>query len=80
MKQIGAYEAKSHFSQILDDVAAGETVTVTRNGRPVARIVPIESGADRVTRLLGESRALRERINGRFIAEELKDMAREGRR
>ncbi|HUY40849.1 MAG TPA: type II toxin-antitoxin system prevent-host-death family antitoxin [Candidatus Dormibacteraeota bacterium] len=80
MKQIGAYEAKSHFSQILDDVAAGETVTVTRNGRPVARIVPIESRADRVTRLLGESRALRERVNARFTAEELKDMAREGRR
>lgn len=80
MKQIGAYEAKSHFSQILDDVAAGATVTVTRNGRPVARIVPIESRADRVTRLLGESRALRERIGGRFTAEELKNMAREGRR
>ncbi len=80
MKQVGAYEAKSHFSRILDEVAAGETVTVTRNGRPVARIVPLEAREDRVQRLLEESRNLRARAGGSFTSEELREMVREGRR
>lgn len=40
MKTVGAYEAKTHLSQLLDDVAAGESITITRHGVPVARLVP----------------------------------------
>ncbi len=36
----GAFEVKTHFSRFLDRVEAGETVLVTRRGKPVARIVP----------------------------------------
>ncbi|MGO9239149.1 MAG: type II toxin-antitoxin system Phd/YefM family antitoxin [Methylocella sp.] len=32
--------AKAHLSQLLDDVERGETVVITRHGRPIARIVP----------------------------------------
>jgi prevent-host-death family protein len=39
-QELGAYEVKTHFAQILDRVAHGETITVTRHGKPVARIVP----------------------------------------
>jgi prevent-host-death family protein len=38
--QIGAFDAKTHFSQVLDRVANGETITITRHGKPIARIVP----------------------------------------
>ena len=40
---MGAYsiaEAKAHLSALLDQVARGEVVTLTKRGKPVARIVP----------------------------------------
>ena len=40
-RTVGAYEAKTHLSELLDDVARGETITITKHGVPVARIVPI---------------------------------------
>jgi prevent-host-death family protein len=41
---IGAYEAKAKFSSILSRVANGETITVTRRGSNVAKIVPAATG------------------------------------
>jgi prevent-host-death family protein len=40
MKTVGTYEARTHFSQLLKEVANGETIEVMRHGVPVARIVP----------------------------------------
>jgi prevent-host-death family protein len=39
---IGAYEAKTHFSALLEKVEAGEEFTITKHGNPVARLVPIK--------------------------------------
>jgi len=39
MITIGAFEAEGHLSALLDRVAAGEEVVITRHGRPVARLV-----------------------------------------
>ena len=38
MSRISVHEAKSHFSEILKRVEAGETVTVTRHNKPVAEL------------------------------------------
>ncbi len=38
---VGAYDAKTHFSELLERVAAGEQITITRHGAPVARLVPV---------------------------------------
>ncbi len=38
---MGAYEAKTHFAELLERVAGGEEVTITRHGVPVARVVPV---------------------------------------
>ncbi len=38
---MGAYEAKTHFSELLERVAGGEEVTITRHGVPVARVLPV---------------------------------------
>ncbi len=40
MKTVGAYEAKTHLAQLLNRVARGEEIQITRNGRPVARLIP----------------------------------------
>ena len=41
-RQIGAFEAKTHFSQILVKAEQGEDFIVTRRGRPVAKIIPFK--------------------------------------
>jgi prevent-host-death family protein len=38
--QIGAFEAKNRLSELLQRVENGEEVTITRHGKPVARLVP----------------------------------------
>ncbi len=45
MERVGAYEAKTHLPRLLDRVARGESLIITRHGRPVARMVPVQ-GAD----------------------------------
>jgi prevent-host-death family protein len=40
MTQVDVDEAKTHFSRLLDAVAAGQSVTIARAGVPVARLVP----------------------------------------
>ncbi len=42
MVTVSLAEAKTHLSDILDRVEAGETVVITRRGRPVARVTPAE--------------------------------------
>lgn len=43
MRSIGAYEAKTHLPRLLDEVAKGERITITKHGRPVAILVPPET-------------------------------------
>jgi prevent-host-death family protein len=45
--EIGAFEAKNKLSWLLDRVEQGEEITITRHGRPVARMVPTNAGVDR---------------------------------
>ncbi len=40
MREIAASEAKTHLPQLLDEVERGETLVITRHGRPIARLVP----------------------------------------
>jgi prevent-host-death family protein len=42
VKSVGLFEAKTHLSALVDAVAGGETIELTKNGKPVARLVPIE--------------------------------------
>jgi prevent-host-death family protein len=44
MKQVGAHQARTHLSRLLNAVESGETITITRHGRPVAKLVPFSSG------------------------------------
>jgi len=47
---VGAFEAKTKLAELLDKVEAGELVTITRRGKPVARLMPMVVG-DRDARL-----------------------------
>ena len=43
MKEVGAYEAKTRLAELLDSVLAGETITISRHGQPVAVMMPMPS-------------------------------------
>lgn len=40
-KSVGVHEAKTHLSRLLEDVAAGEEVVITRRGEEVASLVAV---------------------------------------
>lgn len=43
MSTIGAFEAKTHLSALLDRVSKGEKIIITRNGVPAAMLAPVET-------------------------------------
>lgn len=45
MIKVGAFEAKTQFSDLLDKVEAGEEVLITRHGKPVARLSKAETAS-----------------------------------
>jgi prevent-host-death family protein len=45
--EVNIHEAKTHFSELLRRVVAGEEVVISRAGQPVAKIVPISARAPR---------------------------------
>jgi prevent-host-death family protein len=47
---IGAFDAKTHFSKLLERAEAGETITITRHGKPVAKLTPVDDTAARERR------------------------------
>lgn len=47
MREVGAFEAKNRFGQLLDQVEHGEEILITRRGKAVARLISAEPGFDR---------------------------------
>ena len=43
MTTVNVHDAKTHFSQLLDRVAQGESITIAKAGRPVAELVPLKA-------------------------------------
>ena len=79
MRSIGAYEAKTHLPRLLDEVARGERITITKHGHPVAVLVPPDSAEARdVDGMMRRFRELRRgnRLGGLSIRE----LIDEGRR
>ncbi len=74
MTEIGAYEAKTHLARLLDEVEAGASITITRNGRPVARLTPVADAKAAAERIL----ALRAEIPKGKLA--MRALIEEGRR
>ena len=77
MSDIGAFQAKNTFGSLLDRVERGEEITITRHGKPVARLVPAEQPdmqrhREAVERILNWKRA---NLKGLKI----KDLIEEGR-
>ena len=50
MTTVGSFEAKTKLAELLDKVEAGATVTITRHGKAVARLVPVTAEIDEAER------------------------------
>ena len=79
METIGAYEAKTQLSKLLDRVLKGERITITKHGVPVAVLQPADSAksADLKTVI---SEILRFQNKHSLKGQPLKDLIEEGRR
>ena len=83
MDTINLFEAKNRLSAIADQVEAGEQVTITRRGKPVAKLSPITPHTEQGRNAVEKLRALRQSIATRgesFTWDELKSYRDEGRR
>jgi prevent-host-death family protein len=78
---VGAFHAKTHFSQLLERVAKGEEITITKHDRPVARLVPAERPSrERVAAIFRQMDALRQSLPKSKDKTSLKDLISHGRR
>lgn len=79
MIEIGAFDAKTHLSSLLDKVAQGEEILITKRGRPVARLVPaVQAGQERIEAAIQELRVLRSGLKLEGLS--WKDLRDAGRR
>ena len=80
MESVGAYEAKTHLPQLLDRVARGEEIRITRHGRPIARLVPeVDDASADVRAAIAEIKELRKGCTlGKDVT--IRELIEEGRR
>ena len=70
METVGAYQAKTHLPRLLERVRQGESVTITKHGRPVARLVPVVvDDEDRARQAASRIRDRRQRLRAAPLAE-----------
>lgn len=78
MSTVGSYEAKTHLARLLDEVAQGKSVTITRRGREVARLVPASRQAAPPEEIIAALRTGRRGV--RLGRSSVRKMIAEGRR
>jgi prevent-host-death family protein len=79
MKTVGAYEAKTHLTQLLVRAAKGEKITITKHGMPVATLQPADASKRTPVRdIIDQLKRFRsgKRLDGLSI----RDLIEEGRR
>jgi len=79
MKTGAVYEVKNHLSELLAAVEAGETVAITRRGRPIARLVGIElEGSAPAQGVVEALAALQNLRRGVHLEGDTKEIGRQG--
>jgi prevent-host-death family protein len=79
MESVGLFEAKTHLSALLERVARGEEITITKHGNPIARLVPMEPRRKKDPKQVAEAiRALRKGIKLEGVT--IRELIEEGRR
>lgn len=73
MRIIGNLDAKTHLSELLEDVEKGDEFVITRHGKPIARPIPAEPAGPRrsVDDVIAAIRRFRKRIKSKASAGEI---------
>ena len=79
MTRVGAYEAKTHLSELLERVRAGERIIITKHGTPIAELGPPEPVPD-LEPLDAVAQLRRFRTGNRLGDLSIRDLIEEGRR
>lgn len=77
---VGAFEAKTHLSALLDRVEQGEEVVITKHGRPVARLLPVQPAVETPAAGDGLLMRMREQRAGRRLGMDWRVLRDEGRK
>ena len=77
---VGAYEAKTHLSELLEKVEAGEEITITKHGAPVAKLVPVKKEVSPEERAAAIERIEKLASGLSLRGLKVKDLISEGRR
>jgi prevent-host-death family protein len=81
MTSVGSYEAKTHLPQLLERVARGEKIMITKHGRPAAMLVPALAAEEKdVREVIAEFKAYSKRQKRTLEGIDFRDMIDEGRR
>jgi len=81
MREVGTLEARNSLSALIEQVEKGEEITITRHGKPVARLVPASHETSDIEKARQAAEGLRAiRARSRPGPESLKDLVNEGRR
>ncbi|HJS84042.1 MAG TPA: type II toxin-antitoxin system prevent-host-death family antitoxin [Acetobacteraceae bacterium] len=78
MDTIGAFEAKTHLSDLLDRVEKGERFTITRHGKAIAELAPISGRDKQATR--EAIRGLKALSKGHVLGMDWRELRDAGRR
>lgn len=79
MSSVGVFQAKNKFSELLDRVEHGEEITITRNGKPVAKLVA--AGGRDIARARAAADWIRaNRSRNSLGGLKIKDLINEGRK
>ena len=79
MEEIGAWDAKNKLAALLDLVERGHEITITRRGKPVAKLVPVRHGFDRDKACVAAAHLLEARRGLKLGKLELKELIAVGR-
>jgi prevent-host-death family protein len=79
-KTVGAYQAKTHLSELLEKVEAGEEIVITKHGSPVAKLVPVKKEATAEERAAAIERIRKLAAGLSLGGLKVKDLIAEGRR
>lgn len=77
---VGAYEAKTHLSELLEKVERGQEIVITKHGVAVARLVPVRKKASEEERLAAIERIQNLSAGLSLGALKIGDLIAEGRR
>ncbi len=79
MRTVGTDEAKAHLSHLIEEVGRGQQVAITKNGKPVALLVPVPAAPKpNVREVIRQLRELRHGITLGSLT--VREMIEEGRR